>query len=114
MNSEEIENIVAGYKKEFEDGAYTPEDIFAGHQMLTESVSDRISTGYDNISTAISLLDSRDPKMGEKKHLLQEMKRTVPTKYAITIDEMVKLNQMICDVVGSNIYIAKKIVEEEE
>lgn len=107
MADKDIENIIEKYTRIVKERKLIVKDIFEGEKLLTETIGNRISSGYAAIEMAISNLDSKDPDMGQKKHDLQQLKRHVPIGFAVTEEQRILLNKVLNDLVGVNSSDAK-------
>lgn len=74
----------------------------AGYTVLTKPSGDVIRESYEKIEDAINNLDSKDPKMGEKKHNLQQLKKQVPFLTKIPNKLKQEVQETINDILGKN------------
>lgn len=70
-------------------------------EETTQKVSDFIREAYDNISQAI--VDAKRDGNVEAIPALNQLKKDVPYKWAISKQSMVELNQMLNSLVGSSV-----------
>lgn len=102
MSAKDVEDIIQKYHELSRVKKLTVSDIFAGQKQLTQTVSDRITTGYENIEEAMNKLNIGDKDVGQKKHDLQQLKIFVPRKFAITKENMLELNQALNEIVAGS------------
>ena len=70
-------------------------------EQTTQKVSDLIRTAYDNISQAI--VDAKRDGNIEAIPALNQLKKDVPKKWAISKQSMVDLNNLLNSLVGSSV-----------
>lgn len=67
----------------------------AGKTIITKPTSDKIRNDYDAINRAIDSLDTKDILFPKKKYELQQLKKDVPRKYAISKGAVEELQEVI-------------------
>ena len=107
-NKEDIDEIIKGFKEKAEELRKAGEEVTGANlieyeKLLALSIGERIGKMYSSIEDAIKKLDSMDPKLSEKKQLLLDMKREVPTKFAVKKEEMEYLNDALNAIIGINV-----------
>lgn len=102
MSDKDVVNIISKYKDLANSRKLIVKDIFAGAKLLTETVSDRISSCYEAIRTTEKNLNSKDPLLGDKVRELNLLKLEVPKKFAITKDQMYLLNEVLNNMLSVN------------
>jgi len=107
-NKEDIDEIINGFKEESEKLRKAGEEVTGANlieseKLLAKSVGERIGEMFSAIEDAINKLDNMDPKLSEKKQLLLDMKREVPSKFAVKKEEMEYLNDALNAIIGINV-----------
>jgi hypothetical protein len=77
-------------------------------EELTDQASNFIAQDYKAINDAIDSLDTKDLLFPKKKYELQQLKKDVPKKYAISKGAVEELQEIINKILAQKRYISKQ------